>query len=81
VPGDVNSAPRIAHALQERLCCRHWPPSVEVGLGDDGVVVLHPPQAIANEITRDEVNHVAFLRGALGSAAPPIPLVSVLQCN
>ena len=38
-------------------------------------------QAIATEISRDETNHVAFLRGALGAEAVPIPLVSNISCS
>ena len=36
-----------------------------------------PVQGIAAELARDELDHVAFLRGALGTAAVPIPLVSI----
>ena len=32
-------------------------------------------QSIVTEIAKDEYNHVAFLRTALGAAAVPMPLV------
>ncbi|KAK9807741.1 hypothetical protein WJX72_007829 [[Myrmecia] bisecta] len=36
-----------------------------------------PFQLYANEIAQDETNHVKLLRGALGSAAVPCPLVDI----
>ena len=38
-------------------------------------------QTIAQEIADDELTHVIFLRGALGAAAVPMPLVRLIPTN
>lgn len=38
-------------------------------------------QPIAEELANDEINHVRFLRTALGSQAAPIPQLDVGKCH
>jgi hypothetical protein len=61
------------------------PPAMQTGTGRQGAVIggrkvsFSDPAvaAYAKEIAQDEVNHVAFLRGALGSAAVAQPAIDI----
>ena len=46
-------------------------------IGGQKAVLNAANQAYAVEIANDEINHVAFLRKALGAAAVPIPLLNI----